>query len=45
MVFTAEPGVYLQHKFGVRHEDIYLVTEEGEAEILSGRRAVSPYDP
>ncbi|KAI0205310.1 peptidase M24, structural domain-containing protein [Astrocystis sublimbata] len=45
MVFTNEPGIYLEGKFGVRHEDIYLIRPNGEAEILTGRRALSPYDP
>lgn len=45
MTFTNEPGIYLLNRFGVRHEDIYLVTESGDAELLSGRRATSPYDP
>ncbi|KAK7910671.1 Prolidase/Aminopeptidase P-like protein [Apiospora marii] len=45
MTFTNEPGIYLEGKFGVRHEDIYLVREDGEAELLTGRRAIGPYDP
>jgi Xaa-Pro aminopeptidase len=45
MTFTAEPGIYLENKFGVRHEDIYLVKESGPAEVISGKRAVSPYEP
>jgi Xaa-Pro aminopeptidase len=45
MTFTNEPGIYLEGKFGVRHEDIYLVKEDGEAELLSGRLAQGPYDP
>jgi Xaa-Pro aminopeptidase len=45
MVFTLEPGVYLEGRFGVRHEDVFLVREEGEAECLSGRRAGSAWDP
>ncbi|KAI1458951.1 Prolidase/Aminopeptidase P-like protein [Annulohypoxylon moriforme] len=45
MTFTNEPGIYLEGKFGVRHEDIYLVKEDGDAELLTGRRAVGPYDP
>ncbi|ORY70990.1 metallopeptidase family M24 [Pseudomassariella vexata] len=45
MTFTNEPGIYLENRFGVRHEDIYLVKEDGEAELLTGRRAISPYDP
>ena len=45
MTFTAEPGIYLEGKFGVRHEDIFLVKEDGDAEAISGKRAVSPYEP
>ncbi|KAK2043391.1 metallopeptidase family M24 [Colletotrichum somersetense] len=45
MTFTNEPGIYLENRFGVRHEDIYLVKESGDAELLSGRRATGPYDP
>ncbi|KAF9874383.1 metallopeptidase family M24 [Colletotrichum karsti] len=45
MTFTNEPGIYLENRFGVRHEDIYLVRESGEAELLTGRRATGPYDP
>lgn len=45
MAFTSEPGVYLVGKFGVRHEDILLVNEGGEPEILTGTRAIGPWDP
>ncbi|KAI0867614.1 peptidase M24, structural domain-containing protein [Hypoxylon argillaceum] len=45
MTFTNEPGIYIEGKFGVRHEDVYLVKEDGQAELLTGRRAVSPYNP
>lgn len=45
MTFTSEPGVYLVGKFGVRHEDILLVKDDGEPEILSGVRAKGPWDP
>lgn len=45
MTFTSEPGVYLVEKFGVRHEDILLVREDGEPEVLSGTRASGPWDP
>jgi Xaa-Pro aminopeptidase len=45
MVFTAEPGVYVLNDFGVRHEDILVVKEDGEAENLSGGFAKSPWEP
>ncbi|MFH1457736.1 MAG: Xaa-Pro peptidase family protein [Candidatus Omnitrophota bacterium] len=35
MVFTVEPGIYLPNKFGIRIEDMILVTQEG-SEVLSG---------
>ena len=34
MVFSIEPGVYLPGKFGVRVEDLVLVTEDG-CEVLN----------
>ncbi|OAL51279.1 peptidase M24 [Pyrenochaeta sp. DS3sAY3a] len=45
MVFTAEPGVYVLNKFGVRHEDILVVRENGDAENISGGFARSPWEP
>jgi len=35
MVFTVEPGIYLPGKFGVRLEDIVLVTKD-RCEVISG---------
>jgi Xaa-Pro aminopeptidase len=35
MVFTIEPAIYLPNKFGIRIEDMVLVTKEG-VELLSG---------
>ncbi|KAF2181874.1 peptidase M24, partial [Zopfia rhizophila CBS 207.26] len=45
MVFTSEPGVYVLNQFGVRHEDILVVREDGEAENISGGSARSPWEP
>ncbi|PIP20035.1 MAG: Xaa-Pro dipeptidase [Candidatus Omnitrophica bacterium CG23_combo_of_CG06-09_8_20_14_all_40_11] len=35
MIFTVEPGIYLPDKFGIRLEDIVLVTKKGY-EVISG---------
>ncbi len=35
MVFTVEPGVYLEGETGARHEEMVLLTEEGPV-VLSG---------
>lgn len=45
MTFTSEPGIYLVGKFGVRHEDVLLVKQEGLPEILTGERAKGAWDP
>jgi len=45
MTFTTESGIYLADKFGVRHEDVLLVKENGDPEILTGGQATGPWDP
>ena len=45
MTFTSEPGIYLVDKFGIRHEDVLLVREQGLPELLTGQRARSPWEP
>lgn len=45
MTFTSEPGIYLVDKFGVRHEDVLLVRENGLPDLLTGQRATGPWDP
>ena len=45
MTFTSEPGVYLVDKFGVRHEDVLMVREDGLPDVLSGKRAIDPWHP
>ena len=34
MIFSIEPGIYLPGRFGVRVEDLVLVTEDG-CELLN----------
>ena len=34
-VFTIEPGVYFPDKWGMRIEDTIMVSDQGEAEVLT----------
>ena len=34
MIFSIEPGIYLEGRFGVRVEDLVLVTDKG-CEVLN----------
>lgn len=45
MVFTSEPGIYLVDKFGIRHEDILLVRDNGLPDVLTGARAKNAWCP
>ena len=44
MVFTVEPAVYIPNKFGIRIEDMVLVTHDG-CEILSSHRDIDQTCP
>ncbi|THC99912.1 hypothetical protein EYZ11_000610 [Aspergillus tanneri] len=45
MTFASEPGIYLVDKFGVRHEDIFLVQRDAEPILLTGSQAQGPWNP
>ena len=45
MTFTSEPGIYLVDKFGVRHEDVLMIKENGLPDILTGQRAMDAWNP
>ena len=40
MAFSDEPGIYIYREFGVRHEDCFVVTEDG-GRFLGGMEALS----
>ncbi len=35
MVFTIEPGIYIPNEFGIRIEDMIMITHDGKVEVLS----------
>jgi Xaa-Pro aminopeptidase len=43
MTFSVEPGIYVPHEFGIRLEDIVVMTKNG-IELLSGGLANSPWE-
>jgi Xaa-Pro aminopeptidase len=42
MVFSVEPGVYLQDEFGIRIEDLLVVTEDGAERLNHSDRGWEP---
>jgi Xaa-Pro aminopeptidase len=42
MVFSVEPGVYLQDEFGIRIEDLVVVTEDGAERLNHSDRGWEP---
>ncbi|MEK6756405.1 MAG: M24 family metallopeptidase, partial [Bacteroidota bacterium] len=44
MTFSDEPGIYIYGEFGIRHEDCFVVTEDG-GRFLGGMEAVSIEQP
>ena len=38
MVLTVEPGIYLENKFGVRIEDMALVTDDGYENLTKSEK-------
>lgn len=40
MVFTIEPGIYLENEFGIRIEDTVLLTEEGISTLTNSTKEI-----
>jgi Xaa-Pro aminopeptidase len=44
MVFSDEPGIYLEGNFGVRIEDAVVCTDEGGVRLNEASRAITVMD-
>ena len=40
MVITVEPGIYIPGQFGVRIEDLVVVTEDGFVNLASSEKSL-----
>lgn len=40
MVFTIEPGIYLENEFGIRIEDVVLLTKDGIETLSKARKKI-----
>jgi Xaa-Pro aminopeptidase len=43
MTFSVEPGIYVTNEFGIRLEDIVVVSEDGKLELLTKGLAQNPW--
>ena len=40
MIMTVEPGIYIENEFGVRIEDMVVVTENGCEDITESQKGL-----
>jgi Xaa-Pro dipeptidase len=40
MVFTIEPGIYLENEFGIRIEDVVLLTKDGVESLVNASKDI-----
>ena len=40
MVFTIEPGIYIENEFGIRIEDVVLLTDKGVEPLAKAAKQI-----